>query len=266
MKLLFELIFRKADGSPYTPLDTEKKAMLLFRGGDDMKNLFDHVGKVVTTDSFDATVTKIQDALKNRTNKVVQRNLLLTRHPQGNKSFERWSMEVSNAAKLIDYTGYDWRMAAVDAMVLQTANARLREKALQDNISYDQLMTMGVTKEQSEKGAAQLAGGIQGIQIKEEDIRKVQLKHSRNHSKVKDSSFKERTCNRCGYEKCQGGKRCPANGKRCAKCGKSDHFAQACRSKTKRTDVNQLDDSETDDDLLLNRILEVKKLNNADIH
>ena len=35
IKLIFDLAFRKADGT-YTPSDKEKKAMLLFRGGDDM--------------------------------------------------------------------------------------------------------------------------------------------------------------------------------------------------------------------------------------
>ena len=158
MKLFFQLVFRKADGSSYQLSDTEMKAMLLFRGGEDMQNLFEYVGKVLSGDTFDQAVDKIKTALQGRTNNVVQRNLLLTRHPQGTKSFERWSIEMSNAAKLIDYNDYNWKMAAVDAMILQTANPRLREKALSENVTYDKLMNMGVTKEQSEKGAAQLAG------------------------------------------------------------------------------------------------------------
>ena len=121
MKQLFQLVFRKGDGSPYNPSDAEKKAMLLFRGGDDMQSLFDHVGKVVEADSFDVAVTKIESALKGRTNSVVQRNMLLTRYPQGTKSFDKWSIEVSNAAKLIDYSNYDWKMAVVDAIILQTS-------------------------------------------------------------------------------------------------------------------------------------------------
>ena len=92
MKQLFQLVFRKAEGSPYSPSDAEKKAMLLFRGGDDMQNLFDHVGKVVKADSFDNAVAKIENALKSRTNSVVQRNMLLTQYPQGSKSFDKWSM------------------------------------------------------------------------------------------------------------------------------------------------------------------------------
>ena len=82
MKLLFDLVFRKNDGSAYDPSEKEKKAMMVFRGGEDMANLFQHVGKVLDADTFDQAVTKISDELKKRTNKVVQRNTLLTRYPQ----------------------------------------------------------------------------------------------------------------------------------------------------------------------------------------
>ena len=216
-----------------------------------MQSLFDHVGKVVEVDSFDAAVTKIESALKGRTNSVVQRNMLLTRYPQGTKSFDKWSIEVSNAAKLIDYSNYDWKMAVVDAIILQTSNDKLREKALDSNVSYDKIMSLGVSKEQSEKGAALLSGMRK---IKEEDVNKVQ----------ESSKKQKQKCQLCRYNNSQSGKKCPANGKTCAKCKKSNHFAKACRTKGKSTDVQQLSDSETDEDFL-GRILEVKKLNNEGI-
>ena len=103
MSLMFELAFRKADGTPYEPSDKEKKAMLLFRGGDDMKDLFQHVGAVETKDTYDEALTKIRTGLQHRTNSIVQRNLLSANFPQGTKSFEKWSKEISNATKLIDF-------------------------------------------------------------------------------------------------------------------------------------------------------------------
>ena len=156
MELLFQLIFRKADGTPYDPSDKEKKAMILFKGGKDMKNLFHHVGKVLDTYTYDDTVKKITDGLAERTNSVVQRNMLLSNHPQGTKSFEKWSQEITDIAKLIDYENYNWQQAAVDAVILQTSNAKLRERALQENVSYDEFLRMGIVKEQSAKGAALL--------------------------------------------------------------------------------------------------------------
>ena len=91
-----------------------------------------------------------------RTNNVVHQNLLLANYPQGTKSFERWSKEISNATKLINYENYDWKQAAVNAILLQTSNPKLRERALQDNVSYEGLFTLGITKQPSEKGAALL--------------------------------------------------------------------------------------------------------------
>ena len=51
MTLVFELAYCKADGTPYEPSNKEKKAMLLFRDGDDMKDLFQHVGAVEKKDT-----------------------------------------------------------------------------------------------------------------------------------------------------------------------------------------------------------------------
>ena len=121
-----------------------------------MKDLFQHVGGVLEEDTFDQTITKISNGLKSRTNSVVQQNLLLASFPQGTKTFDRWSKEITNAAKLTDYTNYNWKQAAVDAILLQTSSPKLRECTLQENVSCDDLLTLGIAKEQSAKDAALL--------------------------------------------------------------------------------------------------------------
>ena len=68
-----------------SPPTKKKKAMLLFRGGEDMKDLFQHVGAVETKDTYHEALTKIRTGVQNRTNSVVQRNLLLANFPQGTK-------------------------------------------------------------------------------------------------------------------------------------------------------------------------------------
>ena len=64
IKLMNQLVFRKADGTPYNPTDVEQKAMLLFKGGDDMKSLFEYVGKVEDTDTYDEAVNRIRVELQ----------------------------------------------------------------------------------------------------------------------------------------------------------------------------------------------------------
>ena len=72
---------------------------------------------------------------------------------------------------MISYDNYDWQQAVVDAIILQTSNASLRERALQENVTYDQLLKMGIVKEQSAKGAAFLeqVSGQQSVKVKMEE-------------------------------------------------------------------------------------------------
>ena len=257
MKLIFDLAFRKSDGTPYDPTDKEKKSMLLFRGGDDMKDLFELVGQVAETDTFDQAIAKIVAGLKGRTNAAVQRNLLLTNHPQGSKSFERWSKEITNTAKLIDYNNYDWKAASVDAMLLQTSNPKLRERALQEDIDYEKFMKLGIAKEQSVKGAAQLehaSGNHSHTSLDTEEVRRLRLENKKlkNQNKKRKTKKKPKTCGRCGYSNCQGNDDCPAMGETCSGCGKPNHFKTMCRTKpTKSKTVKRIssdDDSSSGSD------------------
>ena len=131
-------------------------------------------------------------------------------------------------------------------MILQTSNAKLRERALQENITYDMLMTLGVAKEQSARGAAALekASG----QSSQSDQSRVKIKEEvcRLRDKNKQLKGKGKKCSRCGKPQCTGGTKCPANGQKCGKCHKLNHFAKACRSK-KQTDVSQLSSAEDSD-------------------
>ena len=208
MELLFTLVFRKSDGSPYAPADKEKNAMMLFRGGEDMMNLYKHVGKVKDNDSFETAIKKAKDALSKHTNSVVQRNLLLSRFSQGSTSFEKWSVEISNVAKLIDYKDYDLQTAVADAIALQTSNQKLHEKNLNDNLSYDEMMVVGVSKEQSEKVAFLLAGTShtsRGYDTQEE-VRRLQSENKKLKNRMQQ--YKQQSCQRCGYETCQNGNKC----------------------------------------------------------
>ena len=105
--------------------------MMFLKGGHDMKNLFQHVGNVLEKDTFEEAVKKIENGPEASTNKVVPQNMLLSNLPLGAKSFERWSQEISNAARFINYNNFNWTQAAVNVMILQTSCPKLRKQALQ---------------------------------------------------------------------------------------------------------------------------------------
>ena len=82
--------------------------------------------------------------------------------------------------------------------MLQTSNAKLRERALQENINYDTLMTLGVAKEQSARGAAALerASGqscSDSSKVKiEEEVRRLRAENKELKGQGK------KACGRCG--------------------------------------------------------------------
>ena len=235
IKLLFQLTFRKSDGTAFEASDSDKKAMLLFKGGKHMKNLFNYISKVLDTDTYEQAIAKIVKGLQDRTNNVVQRNILLTNYPQGSKSFEKWSQDISNAAQLINYDDYNWKKAAVDAIILQTSNPRLRERALQDNVSYDTLINLGISKLERASGQSSQQSSVKV----EEEVKKLRLENKQLKAKAKD-------CTRCGNKGCNNKKKCPANGSKCGKCGKLNHYAKVCFSSKKKT-VGQLSSAEESD-------------------
>ena len=232
MELVFDLAFRKSDGTAYTPSEAEKKSMTLLKGGKDMRTLFEHVGEVVAGDSFAAAVKKVEDKLKGRTNKTVQRNMLLCNNPQGNTTFEKWSQRLAEAAKLIDYNGDNWKAAVVDAILLQTSNKKLRERALQEEITYEELIKLGIAKEQSQKGAALLeqAAGFSGHSGTSQDttniqerVRRLELENSKlkkRNRKGKSKPKVAKPCTRCAEISCNGGTKCKAHGQKCSNCKK----------------------------------------------
>jgi hypothetical protein len=122
----------------------------------------------------------------------------------------------------------------------------LRERALQDNVSYDKLINLGVAKEQSVLGAEQLEkasgqGSSSKIKI-EEEVRKLRMENKKLKAKPKGP------CSRCGNQSGCTGKKCPANGQKCGKCHKMNHYAKMCFSKKKGTfgQISSAEESDSD--------------------
>ena len=132
--------------------------MLLFLGGDEMKDLFQHLGAVETKDTYDEALKKIRTGLQNCTNSVVQRNLLFLNFPQDTKSFEKWLKEISNAKKTDRFHRLSLETSRSGCNDLKYTKSKIeRERALQENVKYDELIKLGIAKQQSQKGAAMLA-------------------------------------------------------------------------------------------------------------
>ena len=204
--------------------DAEKKDLILVEGGEDMQNLFKHVGLVLDTDTYAQAVEKIKIALKKRGNRTSAVFKLFNGHPQGGLSFEAWHREVFKAAKLIDWAGYDHNKAAVDAIITQTSSPKLRQRAIQENPDYLALVDLGISQEQAKKKSTKLPDG------EAETVNRLKLENKKLKNKLKSgpgSGGKEgssKRCDKCCISKCKGGATCFAEGKKCTKCGGLSHF------------------------------------------
>ena len=214
--------------------DVEKKDLLLVEGGEDMLTLFRHVGQVAEGDTYAQAVKKIKDALKKRGNRTSAVFKLFNGHSQGSQTFESWHTEVYKASKLIDWEGYNAETAAVDAIICQTSSAKLQQKALQENPSYLELVDIGISQEQAKKKATKLPEGDSETvsRLKQEN------KHLKSRLTKKNEGNKKEKCERCVLYWCRKGEECPAIGKKCNKCGGTDHFAASklCPKKGKTKD------------------------------
>ena len=59
----------------------------------------------------------------------------------------------------MDWDGYNAETAVVDAIVIQTKSAKLQQKAIQDNTSYEELVKLGISQEQAKRKADTLPDG-----------------------------------------------------------------------------------------------------------
>ena len=204
--------------------DAEKKDLILVEGGEDMQDLFRHVGLVEDGDTYAGAVEKVKTALRKRGNRTAAVFKLFNGHAQGSQSFESWHRGVHKAAKLIDWTGYDADKAAVDAIITQTSSTKLQQKGLQENPAYLELVDIGISQEQAKKKSNKLPDGESETvsRLKQENK---SLKKRLSGGGDSGGGKVTKKCDRCCSGRCKGGSSCFAEGKTCLRCQGQGHFA-----------------------------------------
>ena len=105
---------------------------------------------------------------------------------------------------------------------------------------------MVLPKKQSARGEAALVKTCRQSSRSDQSKVKIEEEVRCLRGEHKQLKGKGKRCRRCGKSQCTGGTKCPANGQKCGKCHKLNHFAKVCRSK-KQTDVSQLSSAEDSD-------------------
>ena len=252
------------------------KAYLKLVGGEEVKNLYDHVGHVVEEDTFETALEKIKAGIKRQTNQATARFKLFQQMPQSGGIFGDWAFKIKEQSDRCLWVNYDSKMAARDAILFQTDDKRLQRKIIAEDLNYDDTVRFGLAMEQGAKKVEEINKGAakkddpDRVAALEEQVRALTAK-----SKVKTGSFNGsgrkklnsflicKTCTRPTH----GEGKCPGLNIECYDCKKKGHFkgSEACKNKTKPSKnvktraVNESED-ETDSEVESVGRVKVEKL------
>ena len=216
------------------------KTTLCLVGGDDMKNLFDHVGLVEAADTFDNAIDKITNGTKRQTNQATARFKLFQQMPQSGQHFAEWYIKVKEQADRCVWTDYNAKSAARDAILYQTDSKTLMKKIISEDLNFDDTIKYGLAIEQGARKVEEIRGSTsrkeeERVAALEEQVRALQ---TRRKPKKKTKCF---TCTRPSHAPGQ----CPGKTVDCYSCGKRGHFkgSPACQKKNSKNGKNHQESS-----------------------
>ena len=247
---------RNPNGNPIDWPDDEKMALALLAGGHEIKSLFEVVaGQVVTGNNqvtFEVATTAARTALTGRLNQTAQ-VYALHKMEQGSQTFGSWYPKVMEAAKRIDWDEYNLNVAARNVLVLNCESDKLRQKAIAENLGYEDVVRTGLAMENSIRKVKDMTSE-EKIRSLEDQVRKLDSGNKKEKGgNNKSSKDRCKTCNRApGHPK---GQTCFALNLTCHNCGKKGHLQAACQQRKtgaeggRKTDrINYVTYSDDEDD------------------
>ena len=174
-------------------------------------------------------------------------------HPKKNVTFERFKLltrKQNQTEKIDEYTTNLKQLAmscefgplqdslTKDALVLGLKDHRLREQLLKDS---DLTLEKATNTARASELAQEQSEELKNAGNEEEKVFLVKKKKEKRVSKTESAS----ECYACGRHHERNKAMCPAQGKRCNKCSKLNHFANKCRTKPQRP-VNSIQDTVVD--------------------
>jgi transposase InsO family protein len=216
---------------------SRKKALLLHFAGPEVYDIHDTltvqepvvpnadgVRPPGPADVYEATVDALTKHFDPKSSR--QYNLYLFRQMKQTKgeSLDVFYTRLKKQAAVCKFTDEDHEIKS--QVILGTINNKLRRLALEDDdLSLQRILDKGRTLELSNQHASVMEGQTsENSEVADSEVNKL--------GAHKYHSGKTEPCGLCGgdYPHRGGPTRCPAYGKKCAKCRRYNHFAKCCRS------------------------------------
>ena len=222
------------------PSCRQEKAMIVMLGGEEMNRLFEHVGKVIDTDTYIGAMDKVEQGIKMLTNQATARFKLFQEMPQDGRGFREWSQLVVEQANRCDWREYDQSKAARDAILFQMEDKKLRRKIIAEDQSLEDVIKMGIANEQATKAADRFKPKPEQeapqtrIAALEEQVRALKSAGSSKKASGQVGDKKTVQCRTC-TRPTHGEGKCRALTATCHACQKVGHYkgSKACSKSDK---------------------------------
>ena len=187
------------------------------------------------TDNVDILMTKFREYCDPRKNIVYERHMFFNRSQQPGEKVDNFITDLKRLSSSCEFG--ELRDSLIrDRIVGGIMSQPLKQRMLRDNdLTLDKAVSMAHAEEQTMVQLQAMDG--------EKCVDVVSSKGKYGHKKNRETPSKANgNCSKCNST--HPPKACPAFGKKCLKCGKHNHFAKCCRTKTYTKSVHVVEGEE----------------------
>ena len=200
--------------------DKQKRALLLYQAGQETQEIFETLTE--TGDDYATAKKKLDDYFSPKKNVDYEIFQFRQAVQQKGESVDQFATRLRKLGATCEFHDLDKELKS--AIIQSCQSKRLRRYALREEaLTLDALLTKARSLEASERQATGMERNLQ-----DESVHNIRNQTSRT-TESKQSTTK---CRKCGLTWPHKTGPCPAKGQTCRKCGKPNHFARMCLSKT----------------------------------
>ena len=235
----YKLVTTVADDATAAQKEADKKAWLLNYVVDGVLDNFEALYADTPTweaSTYTDLIAKYKEQLKPNQTSTLVRHRFYKLHQKEGEMFDTFVSTVKREVVYCEFScAADITTITRDQIIKGVLQERIREAALKNDWTLDNLIKNGRKMEAAKASITELRQESDSQQVKAELTPKTESLYkvdtSRGRYTAKPPS--NYPCTYCGSH-CSGGNKCPALGHTCTYCHKPNHFETACIRKKKR--------------------------------
>ena len=217
----------------------QKKALLLHTAGVAVQDIYFTLTEQAMGEDdtvYDVTLRTLNEHMSPQTNLVYERNMFRNMLQQPHETVMQYIIRLQQKAEICEFA--DTQAEIIQQVVDKTTNHTVRCKLLERGrtLTFQKMKDIARSFEEATHQAAHIEGALSNQVNKlsmNKSTRETGSRYWKNDQQNK-KTVKKGKCHACGFQgHYSADPQCPAKGKQCRKCGKSNHFESCCKTKPK---------------------------------